>query len=133
MGVAGGVEIGAAEGLESEVAGGVEMGVVGGAPIGVAGGVAIALVGGVAIGVAGGVAIGEAGGVAGVATAGRKNNSKLLTRMGIDGAADSAACGCAELWEIPQADVRTKKTKLRMAQVNFPCRAGAKNIKGSPG
>ena len=91
------------------------------------------MVGGVAIGVAEGVAIGAAEGVAGVAAAGRENNSKSLTRTGIDGTADSVACGWAKLGEIPKAEVRTRKTKIRMAQVKFPCRADEKNIGGSLG
>src|SRR5712692_7213837 len=110
MGVAGGV----ASGVASGVAAGVEIGVAGGAEIGVAGGVA--------------------GGVASeVAAAGTKNNSKSLTRMGIDGTGDSAACGCAKLREIPEAEVRTKKKKIRMAQANSPWRAGEKNMRDSVG
>jgi hypothetical protein len=85
---------------------------------------------GAATGVAGGAAIGEVEVVAG---AGTENNSKSRMRMGIDGTGDSAVCGCAKHREISKAEVRTKKTKIRMAQVNFACRAGDKNMRDSLG
>src|SRR6266852_6200391 len=109
--------------------------------MGAAGGIAIGAAGGVEIGVAAEVAIGVAAEVTGevagelagcVAPAGTKNSSKSLTRMGIDGTGDSAACGCAELREIPEAEVRTKK-KIRMAQANSPWHAGEKNMRDSVG
>ena len=129
MGAAGGVAIGAAGGVAIAVAGGVASGVAAGVEIGVAGGVEIGVAAGVAIGVAAEVT-GEVAG--GLAAAGTKNNSKSLTRMGIDGTGDSAACGCAELREIPEAEVRTKK-KIRMAQANSPWHAGEKNMRDSVG
>jgi hypothetical protein len=144
IGVAEGVAIAAAGGVASGVAGGVEIGVAGGVAIGVAGGVAIALAGGVESGAAVGVEIGVVGGVAvaggvvigvagGTAAAGTENNSKSLTRIGIDGTGDSVACGCVKLGEIPKAEDRTIMRKIRMAQRSFPCRTGEKNMRGSLG
>jgi hypothetical protein len=144
MGVAGGVAIAVAGGVESGVAAGVEIGVAGGVAIGVALGVAIALAGGVESGAAAGVEIGfvkgvavaggvEIGAAGGAPAAGTENNSKSVRRIGIDGTGDSAACGCAKLGEIPKAEDRPIMRKIRMAQRNFPCRAGEKNMRGSLG
>jgi hypothetical protein len=134
-GVAGGVAIAAASG--------VEIGVVGDVTIGVALGVAIAVAGGVESGVAAGVEIGFVEGVAvaegvvigaaGGAATGTENNSKSLTRIRIDGTGDSVACGHARLGKIPRDEDRTIMRKIRMAQRNFPCRAGEKNMRGSLG
>jgi hypothetical protein len=128
MGVAEAVAIGVAGGLAIGVAGGVAIGAVEAVAMGVAGGVEMGAADGVATGVAGGAARGAVEGVAGT-----ENNSKSLMTMGIDGTGDSVACGCAKLREIPKAVVRTKKKKFRMAQVNFACRAGVKNMRGSLG
>jgi hypothetical protein len=100
-----------------------------GAAAAVAGGVAIGVVEGGAIGAVDGGATGMAGGVA----AGRANNSKSLTKIGIEATGDSAGCDWAKLREIPKAEVNTKKTKIRMAQANFPCRSGEKNMRDSAG
>jgi hypothetical protein len=144
IGLAGGVAIAVAGEVASGVAAGVEIGVAGGVAIGVAEGVAIAVADGVASGAAAGVEIAVVGGVAvaggvvtgaegGAAARGAENNSKSLTRIGIDGTGDSVACGCAKLGKIPKAEVGTIKTKIRMAQRNFPCRAGEKNMTDSLG
>jgi hypothetical protein len=130
--------------VESGVAAGVEIGVAGAVAIGVAEGVAIAVAGGVVSGAAAGVEIGVMGAVAaaegvvtgaagGAAAAGTENNSNSLMRIGIDGTGDSVACGRAKLGEIPRAEDRTIMRKIRMAQRNFPCRAGEKNMRGSLG
>jgi hypothetical protein len=136
------VVIAVAAGVESGVAAGVEIGVAGDVTIGVALGVAIAVAGGVESGVAAGVEIGFVEGVAvaggvvigaagGAVAAGTENNSKSLTRIGIDGTGDSAACGHAKLGKIPRDEDRTIMRKIPMAQRSFPCRAGEKNMRGS--
>jgi hypothetical protein len=143
-GVAGGVAIAVAGDVASGVAGGVEIGVAGAVAIGVAGGVAIAVAGGVSSGVAAGVEIGFVEGVVveggvvigragGAAAAGTENNSKSLTRIGIDETEDSVACGHAKLGKIPKAEVRTKKLNIRMVQANFPNPADEKNMTDSLG
>ena len=131
--------MGVVEAVAIGVAAGVAMGVAVAGTIGVAGGVAMGAAVAGTIGVAGGVATGVVVGAAAtgvaerVAGAGTASNSKSLTMIGIDGTGDSVACGCAKLGEIPKAVVTTRKTKIRMAQVKFPCRAGEKNMRGSLG
>jgi len=143
LGAAAGAAGEVAEGAAIGVAGGVAMGVVEAEAIGVAEGVAIGVAGGVDIGIAERVTIAVAGGVVagaapiaaagGVAAGGTENNSKSLMKMGIDGTGDPVACGIAKLRGIPKAEDRTIKRKIRIAQVNFPCRTGEKNMRGSLG
>jgi hypothetical protein len=121
IGVAGGVAIGGVEAVVTGVEG-VAMGVVGMAAVGVAEGVAIGVVGGVATEAAGEVPRGTT-----------EYNSKSVTRIGIEGTGDSVDCGRAKLGEIPNAELRTKRGKNRMARVISLFRAGEENMRGSLG
>jgi hypothetical protein len=116
------------------VTGGVTIAVAGTLAMGVAEGVAMGATEVVAGEAAGSVAGGVVGGVAGEVTeAGTENNSKSLTKIGIAVTRDSVACGWAMLRVIPKVEERTYKRKIRMAQMDIPCRAGKKNMRGSSG
>jgi hypothetical protein len=120
------------------IAGGVAIGVVGAVAMGVAEGVAMGVAGVVATGAAEGVAMGagEGGGTAAAGEVARgttENNSKSVTRIAIEGTGDSVACGRAKPGEIPEAEVRTKRRKNRMARMNSPFHASEENMRGSLG